>query len=160
MLILWLKSTEMGFIFRWSLIAGRVPGRTDNQVKNHWNTHLSKKLGIKKGKFKASANSLRSLSGEIRKNYVLPLDRLNSEPPSNSNGEAVSETVIEDGSHIVIADGSQNMLRFSSIEEEAFADQNYECSFWFSHEDLNLYTPTYLTEPLDGYCLDFVWDGI
>ncbi|GMH01282.1 hypothetical protein Nepgr_003121 [Nepenthes gracilis] len=37
---------------RWSLIAGRVPGRTDNQVKNHWNTHLSKKLGIKKGKIK------------------------------------------------------------------------------------------------------------
>lgn len=30
--------------FRWSLIAKRVPGRTDNQVKNYWNTHLSKKL--------------------------------------------------------------------------------------------------------------------
>ncbi|CAM8995385.1 unnamed protein product [Rhodiola kirilowii] len=28
---------------RWALIAGRVPGRTDNQVKNYWNTHLSKK---------------------------------------------------------------------------------------------------------------------
>ncbi|KAI9177748.1 hypothetical protein LWI28_018803 [Acer negundo] len=28
---------------RWSLIAKRVPGRTDNQVKNYWNTHLSKK---------------------------------------------------------------------------------------------------------------------
>nr|AAS07571.1 glabrous 1 [Arabidopsis halleri subsp. gemmifera] len=27
---------------RWSLIAKRVPGRTDNQVKNYWNTHLSK----------------------------------------------------------------------------------------------------------------------
>ncbi|KAG2702032.1 hypothetical protein I3760_06G071400 [Carya illinoinensis] len=32
---------------RWSLIAGRVPGRTDNQVKNHWNSHLCKKLGLK-----------------------------------------------------------------------------------------------------------------
>ncbi|GLJ44085.1 hypothetical protein SUGI_0919410 [Cryptomeria japonica] len=29
---------------RWSLIAKRVPGRTDNEVKNYWNTRLSKKL--------------------------------------------------------------------------------------------------------------------
>ncbi|KAJ7971897.1 Myb transcription factor [Quillaja saponaria] len=29
---------------RWALIAGRIPGRTDNEIKNYWNTHLSKKL--------------------------------------------------------------------------------------------------------------------
>uniref|UniRef100_A0A0D3BCY6 Uncharacterized protein n=1 Tax=Brassica oleracea var. oleracea TaxID=109376 RepID=A0A0D3BCY6_BRAOL len=28
---------------RWSLIAGRLPGRTANDIKNYWNTHLSKK---------------------------------------------------------------------------------------------------------------------
>ncbi|KAK7850895.1 transcription factor tt2 [Quercus suber] len=27
---------------RWSLIAGRIPGRTDNEIKNYWNTILSK----------------------------------------------------------------------------------------------------------------------
>ncbi|KAJ4970979.1 hypothetical protein NE237_004078 [Protea cynaroides] len=29
---------------RWSLIAGRLPARTDNEIKNYWNTTLSKKL--------------------------------------------------------------------------------------------------------------------
>ncbi|XP_027163952.1 transcription factor MYB8-like [Coffea eugenioides] len=29
---------------RWSLIAGRLPGRTDNEIKNYWNTKIVKKI--------------------------------------------------------------------------------------------------------------------
>ncbi|XP_072958132.1 transcription factor MYB92-like [Typha angustifolia] len=29
---------------KWSTIASRIPGRTDNEIKNYWNTHLKKKL--------------------------------------------------------------------------------------------------------------------
>ncbi|XP_065637434.1 transcription factor MYB8-like [Quercus suber] len=29
---------------KWSLIAGRLPGRTDNEIKNYWNTVLRRKL--------------------------------------------------------------------------------------------------------------------
>ncbi|CAN1216972.1 Transcription factor MYB82 [Linum perenne] len=45
---------------RWSLIAGRLPGRTDNEVKNYWNTHLNKKL---------SRANKRSKTMKSKKNY-------------------------------------------------------------------------------------------
>ncbi|XP_030516179.1 transcription factor MYB1-like [Rhodamnia argentea] len=51
---------------RWSLIAGRISGRTSNDVKNYWNTHLAKKVVHHKpdgddppGKFAAKVNVIR-----------------------------------------------------------------------------------------------------
>ncbi|KAH7691833.1 Transcription factor Myb domain-containing protein, partial [Dioscorea alata] len=32
---------------KWSQIAMHLPGRTDNEIKNYWNTHLKKKFQIK-----------------------------------------------------------------------------------------------------------------
>lgn len=35
---------EPCLICRWSAIAARLPGRTDNEIKNVWHTHLKKRL--------------------------------------------------------------------------------------------------------------------
>ncbi|XP_022728904.1 transcription factor MYB8-like [Durio zibethinus] len=40
---------------RWSVIAAQLPGRTDNDVKNYWNTKLKKKLSA--GKIKGLDNN-------------------------------------------------------------------------------------------------------
>ncbi|RDX66809.1 Transcription repressor MYB5, partial [Mucuna pruriens] len=71
---------------RWSLIAGRLPGRTDNEIKNYWNTHLSKKLrnqgtdpktteknkGKKKNNKKKSENNYNKLKGSEKTLVYLP----------------------------------------------------------------------------------------
>ncbi|KAL8171236.1 hypothetical protein V2J09_023040 [Rumex salicifolius] len=56
---------------RWSLIAGRLPGRTDNEIKNYWNTNLSKKLEAEALKAAARQNEQPKSAPTIKINTPL-----------------------------------------------------------------------------------------
>ncbi|KAJ0105056.1 hypothetical protein Patl1_18025 [Pistacia atlantica] len=126
----------------WSLIAGRVPGRTDNQVKNHWNTHLSKKLGVKKEKSRVCASSP-TLSKESEESSTVPSES-NSRPPPNCNGGAVGIEVNESGS-------LSTMDFYNPQEQQLWSSDEFDHnSFWLSIiDDLNLQVPNLMELTLD-----------
>ncbi|XP_065879818.1 transcription repressor MYB5 [Euphorbia lathyris] len=104
---------------RWSLIAGRIPGRTDNEIKNYWNTHLSKKL-ISQGIDPRTHKPLDSESIEQIKlaSSSKPINRRSSSSSSpknhknddlNNNNNSVEETMISNKENIYYENTSAGM---------------------------------------------------
>ncbi|KAK6252361.1 hypothetical protein QUC31_014081 [Theobroma cacao] len=121
---------------RWSLIAGRLPGRTDNEIKNYWNSVLSKRAQVKEfdhtnkdekkqrsiscsRKAPTSSGVIHAKAGRCTKVSFSPQQEVTGEDDNNTivrtapsmDVELVHDTAVASGS----SDGSFTLL--SSKEE-------------------------------------------
>ncbi|KAL1349701.1 hypothetical protein HN51_026215 [Arachis hypogaea] len=91
---------------KWSKIASRLPGRTDNEIKNVWNTHLKKRLTAAKSsdsrednandgsKIESSVTSPSSSSSESFFSNETP--KTNNNNPCNETNDHISQTDDDD----------------------------------------------------------------
>ncbi|KAF3319964.1 transcription repressor MYB5-like protein [Carex littledalei] len=122
---------------RWSLIAGRIPGRTDNEIKNYWNTHLSKKLisqGIDPRTHKPLSDNNYSIIGSSNNkgnsnvnrhydenNYKLesiPITSATPVPYTKPNPSTISVLLGETGGAVPMQDDHSNFLNGMNMNLE------------------------------------------
>ncbi|KAI3689638.1 hypothetical protein L2E82_47602 [Cichorium intybus] len=116
---------------RWSKIAARMPGRTDNEIKNHWNTHIKKKL-LKMGIDPVTHESLQKETEEIKTSSSSEkcLQESRKHHPSSPLGSANTQESSEENSS---STPSENSLTINDYETETMFESLCEDQMLLSH---------------------------
>ncbi|KAG9130333.1 hypothetical protein Leryth_004399 [Lithospermum erythrorhizon] len=107
---------------KWSLIAGRLPGRTDNEIKNYWNTHIRRKL-LSRGIDPATHRSINEQAPPQDQEFTTGATTTTTISFSSSAGSATSTTNINDEEKKITA---STISAAPNIKEEKCPDLNLE----------------------------------
>lgn len=167
---------------RWSAIAARLPGRTDNEIKNVWHTHLKKRINKnsddiickkKKSDSKKEFSPKRhstcsSTTTNVTDQSGAPTSSsMQSSQPSSSDLSSVAETTsfaaeesnnnVDDNKVVVVKDENNMERQFSEISSNFL---EIDESFWseaLSVENSNTtYDPSEFSYPFSSSSINSV----
>ncbi|KAG5238172.1 hypothetical protein OIU78_007896 [Salix suchowensis] len=130
---------------RWSRIARKLPGRTDNEIKNYWRTHTRKKAQERKTAMSPSLSSSNCSSSSN-------ITTVNS-PPLPGTGEASFYDTGELGEAV---QGGEKGYSMDDIWKDIENTINEPVCDGFSEEGCNFSCPS-LASPSWEYSPDTLW---
>ncbi|KAH7687289.1 myb proto-oncogene protein plant protein [Dioscorea alata] len=122
---------------KWSKIASCLPGRTDNEIKNVWNTHLKKRVSHKEEKSSSSSSSeqsnvkngnvkLDNQFGESRKGSQEKIEiEIEFEPSVDMSCMLINDNDDIDGVHSNFAEDFDKVVVSSSSSTNSYSSSNY-----------------------------------
>ncbi|XP_075522468.1 transcription factor MYB94-like [Primulina tabacum] len=127
---------------RWSVIASHLPGRTDNDVKNYWNTKLKKKLMAELSCSRTTCTvTTTTTTTAIAKKTVTFLASMNSLTPVPT---PFPQTTTNHPSSISNDPNNSPAPRIVCKDSDERLNQNITSSYPHSHQDSGTFMPSTL----------------
>ncbi|KAJ8765215.1 hypothetical protein K2173_011475 [Erythroxylum novogranatense] len=160
---------------RWSAIAARLPGRTDNEIKNVWHTHLKKKI-----KQKQYTDSSQHVITDLEQYSDLNVSKLSEREKSSNHTftgsvgspagcvtmspqPSFSEQSSSSETSVAMAKNNLDMLNGEVTEtcemfpviDEYFWSEHMMVELTSNSQDESQYTTTDVEGPSDDDCMGF-----